>query len=175
MSDNDGRKTTGVAPNTLPHKKSKTWYQQAFCEKSLKDSELNGWIKLNSVVLHQTRLNQFVLNCLRLCTLRFVHFVTLRIVIFFYSDTIKIRRKFNSGASKRRRRKELAEEACTNSKKIYSFLKKSLNTVQIEQANQSQNVIENGDIKNEVVFIAEDPISEHQPAANLNIVNQERF
>ncbi|XP_047142357.1 uncharacterized protein LOC124816724 isoform X2 [Hydra vulgaris] len=156
MSDNDGRKTTGVAPNTLPHKKSKTWYQQAFCEKSLKDSELNGWIKLNSVVLHQTRLNQFVLNCLRLYT-------------------IKIRRKFNSGASKRRRRKELAEEACTNSKKIYSFLKKSLNTVQIEQANQSQNVIENGDIKNEVVFIAEDPISEHQPAANLNIVNQERF
>nr|XP_047132434.1 uncharacterized protein LOC124811167 [Hydra vulgaris] len=50
-----------------------------------------------------------------------------------------MKRRFDSSASKRRRRKDLAEEACTNSKKIYSFLKKSQNTVQIEQANQTQS------------------------------------
>ena len=85
-----------------------------------------------------------------------------------------MKRKFDSGASNRRRRKELAEEACTNSKKKYSFLKKSQNTVQIEQANQTQSVSDNGSIENIVVPIAEDPISDQQPAGNLNIINQER-
>ena len=68
----------------------------------------------------------------------------------------------------------MAEEACTNSKKIYSFLKKSQNTVQIEQANQTQSVSDNGNIENIVVPIAEDPILDQQPAGNLNIINQEQ-
>ena len=85
-----------------------------------------------------------------------------------------MKRKFDSGACKRWRRKELAEEACTNSKKIYSFFKKSQNTVQIEQANQTQSVSDYDIIENIVVPIAENPISDQQPAGNLNIINQER-
>ncbi|XP_047127549.1 uncharacterized protein LOC124808473 [Hydra vulgaris] len=46
--------------------------------------------------------------------------------------------------------------------------------IQIEQANQTQNVSDNGNIENIVVPIAEDPILEQKPAENLNILNQAR-
>lgn len=50
MSDDEDRSgsCSSMTTGTPPRKKVKPWYQQAFCEEWLADSELKDWIKPDS-------------------------------------------------------------------------------------------------------------------------------
>jgi len=49
MSDDEDERLLGsssrITADTPPNKKAKQWYQQAFCDEWLADSELKDWVK----------------------------------------------------------------------------------------------------------------------------------